>query len=816
MYYLLDKKSDETFTINFIGIEEFNIGNKLFLITPECIKGISKITSFTDIIEGENEKSYLKKFFRYKNGKTNDWSDTLPIDEISNIEICPNRCFQLEIIYLRTDEHRLDNQDNKILLKGVTINGEYDIMKSDSYVTLTTENPLQILEIGDLLKVFSIDAFEVISTSKLDDHFNIKYRFSQNDKRSWTKWESLTKENISTVKWNKLRFVELQYLFELSPNVKKPVKIYDVLLYGDFQNVTANYKKINKFGLKENCVNLAYKPSDITEQTSGIGETQSAKNINSNTQSLIKESSEYQLRMNWLTQGINCYSNSLSIDGMSQLDVLNAENEANSANFWNPYEFEKITNFHDMLAKQISDMLGMTVEYHLTDPDGNGTDRVIHEYQLHNIVDYKNIKILVPDNQFPDNQVIINQFNLDLFDTFKIHILKSEFKKIFGIGKRPGQEDILYFCQVNRMYIVKHAQIHKNIMNAGIYYDVVLEKYEKRSNIINKIDESKNRIEELTRNTTIDELFGFNEEQDFKKVANKQQFKPTSFDFIRKNINKNTQIIKNDIYNGSIKIIDNFYNLEKVKNTEVAIEYSKVDNKLLKSDNRSFIVWFNFPNEYDPNRAITKRVINGYDIDDNRYYFINNYENEYGYSIFYQNGYINFQLNDQIFKMESDVMTNVWFGLVVNLEQRQNKISMKLYRRNTALEVLLFNPISYEKLQLNFDDIEDIEYEMRVNGFRAVDNIETTSPEVKIDYIEINSYENNELIPDDFNNDINITIPGNKLKISNIRIFDDIINDDIHKIILSQLIIKDAQHLILGDNANDKLQTINHPNKQWR
>ena len=41
----------------------------------------------------------------------------------------------------------------------------------------------------------------------------------------------------------------------------------------------------------------------------------------------------------------------------------------------------------------------------------------------------------------------------------------------------------------------------------------------------------------------------------------------------------------------------------------MAIEYSKVDNKLLKSDNRSFIVWFNFPNEYDPNRAITKRVI---------------------------------------------------------------------------------------------------------------------------------------------------------------------------------------------------------------
>ena len=75
MYYLLDKKYDETYTINFIGTESFNIGDKLFLTMPECVKGITSITSFTDTVEGETNLSYLKKFFRYKNGVNEEWSE---------------------------------------------------------------------------------------------------------------------------------------------------------------------------------------------------------------------------------------------------------------------------------------------------------------------------------------------------------------------------------------------------------------------------------------------------------------------------------------------------------------------------------------------------------------------------------------------------------------------------------------------------------------------------------------------------------------------------------------------------------------------
>ena len=95
MYYLLDKKYDETFTINFLGIEKFYPGNYVFdsgstltLEMPECVYGITEITSYTDITEGETESVYLKKFFQYKQGVNGEWSSLIPMEEITDIEIC--------------------------------------------------------------------------------------------------------------------------------------------------------------------------------------------------------------------------------------------------------------------------------------------------------------------------------------------------------------------------------------------------------------------------------------------------------------------------------------------------------------------------------------------------------------------------------------------------------------------------------------------------------------------------------------------------------------------------------------------------------
>jgi hypothetical protein len=303
------------------------------------------------------------------------------------------------------------------------------------------------------------------------------------------------------------------------------------------------------------------------------------------------------------------------------------------------------------------------------------------------------------------------------------------------------------------------------------------------------------------------------------KIANKTQLKPESFDPIRSIINSRTIITKESINNGSIELIESYYNLTNVAQTEYAIQYTKADNNILESDNRSFIIWFNFPNDYAEGKAISKTVIAGYDVSSNKYVMLNNMNSgeTMGYKIWYQSDYIYFMINDTVHKMSGDIMTNIWYGLLINMDQRQRECNMKLLRRNAAIIVVLFQPDTYEKLELDaVEDAVDIQYEISQNGFKPVDNIEITSNEVNPSFITVSTYLKTDVELKEFSHDENLKINGSKIKLSNIRVMNDLVKPEAEQIILNELIIRDSEHLILGDNATKKLFTTNFPNKQWR
>ena len=278
--------------------------------------------------------------------------------------------------------------------------------------------------------------------------------------------------------------------------------------------------------------------------------------------------------------------------------------------------------------------------------------------------------------------------------------------------------------------------------------------------------------------------------------------------------------IKQPIYNGDIKIIEGMYFMENIGPDEYAVNYVTQDNNLLKSDNRSFVVWVNFPNLYSPDKAISKDMIEGYDIPDGVIYsFIDNMDADgNGYRMWYQNDSIWFQLNNEfIQKMPITLMTNIWYAVVINLDQRQRKFSTKVFRRNTRVEVILYNPKTYERLELDLDtDAADIEYEMNVNGFRAVDNQEISSHEVQSTFIEMDDYESIMPEPYEFSHDEKINIKGSRMYISNIRVLNDLIKSGDEQIMLNELIVKDAQHVIVADNAEKQIQAENIFNKNWR
>jgi hypothetical protein len=807
MNYLLSKKYDGTFTINFIGTEMLSqTGNTLKLVTTAPISGIKDIYLTGATIDGSNSYQYLKIFFKYKNiPDINDlkcgdcWSDLIP--------------FNIELYIYRIDDGPFDSfhPRSSIYISNITLYGDYDLNYTDGAFTISGTTESIILKPKDIYKVFSVSDFQVIGNLNISN-LDIKWRVTQTDGRTFSQWEPLTKENISSYKFNELRFAQVQYLITPLTNDPEPANIYDIILIGDFQNVSANYLKTNKYGLREDCL-TTYLQATGTTQICGLNVQSTDPNDPSNWNTVKPANaplSDRELNLNAYTQGLSCYSNpDANVEG-----ALTAENTANSSTFWQPYNIDAITAYYNSLANQVSQLFGWNVDYHLTDPDRNGIDYILHEYQLKNIIDVKTIRVIVPENKFPENQPRANTVYLDLFDKFEIHILKDEFKSKFGVHRRPSEDDIIFFCPLNRLYYVSSSNVYRDVMNAGIYYKVMLEKYEQKANILNLSAESKAKLGDLTRSTTMEELFGQEIKEDSDKIANKDQFKPFTFDVMRYIVNNKVIRVKQDIWNGNINYAVNYYNFKDAISKQCVL-YKKTDNSVKVSDNRSFTLWFNFNNGWDalnPARNAWKQ----YDIDQTtNFQLLNNFDetNKLGYRIWYFKKDINFQINNSFYKLQNlSLLTNIWYGLVVMLDNRQRVVELKLYQRDNDYDITFIEPNSYQVETISWMDTTGYT-SLISSGFKPVNNTELHSVNTTFKTINETFYDGFD--PFSFDHDVDIQILGSNIKYTNLRIFNDVIPTDEINNTLNENIIRNADKLILADNADKNIYAENFVNLNW-
>jgi len=687
-----------------------------------------------------------------------------------------NSCndFELEIYYFRTIG---GVTTDKIYVSDIMINGDFIYTVYDSEAQLPNNGDIAILTQKDIYKIFSLDNFYVYSAPH--NSYDIKYRFTQDAGITYTLWEPLTKENISTVKLNPLRFCQVEYMITNTGN--QGLLIYDVILEGDFQNVSANSLKINRYGLKQDCLTAML-------NTPGMP---GSDNIN----------------RDFYTSCLGSYAQ--KTDTITDIANLNSNNKST---LWNPYQSEKITQFANLLGNQVSSLFGHNVEYHLTDPDGNGIDMFMHEHTLKNIIDVKNVQVIVNDNKFPSETMIVNQFNLDLFDVFEIQIMKDEFKNKFGIIRRPSEDDIVYICETNMLYYVKHSQAFRNVMNTSTYYKVILEKYEFKTNIRNLNAESKAQIDALTNNTTIEDLLSSSNKLEGEKIANKEQLYPTTFDKIRQKISSKVTINKEKIDVNNFEVAKQYYDLSypALKN-KLAIDYTKVDQNLLKSDNRSFIFWFKFNNSYSPDLRPNNSMFMDYNIKGGEEFnLLNNHINNTGYKIYYQGGSLYFKLNEVLYKLTQPLLTNVWYSGVINLDQRQGKLDMYIYRRNTEITVTLFNTTTFNKEDVILNSTEYTDFIN--NGYRPATNTESTS---NSDF-ELVSTISIDINPIEFEHTESMNLLGSNIKYTNLRVLDEVIPINSITNILKQNIITDEQHLILADNATKQIIAKNYYNKNFR
>ena len=698
-----------SFTPN-INLE--NSGSE-YIETLYDVSGIMNILSFQCNYSNVTAAKDLEFYISVSKSSDRNWSSWVQLFVGNNIneksiELSPNYKYNIRIKFVRTGSVNYSPiaiSDYSIKFKQ-NVNEVYDLV-----LYINKPNITYYYRVPNTYKVFSITGINVETKGETaSKYLDIEYRISQDSGRTWSKFIKFTKENLISHKISPIKFVNIEYkITRLGSDESGSIGIAAIDIVGDIQNITADYNKMNLLGIKDCCKG----------------------NVNSNFSTPLPE------------------------------NIVNDLDDATKNNLFKPYNLGKEGFVLSKLNSDASNIFGWNVRYYTHSPDDNGIDYTLHEIQVYNIDCVNDIKILVPDNQFPDNQILFTIHDMSLFETFEIHIVKKDFKKVFGEHKMPTKEDIIEFCDLNMVYRVEHAQEKRDFNNTSTYYRVVLNKYNDKKNISTDDASIKDRIDDILKNSTLENLFGTEIQKDFDSVSRNEEQSSLSRDIIRYKFN--CKIVKENIDNSDLIISKNNYSLWTSSYSDAVI-YFNTDSLLRKGDNRAITSWVRF---------------NAYNIND-IYNIITNYDDTYktGYKINISNGKLILTVNNSsyTYTMPNNISNNVWYCFLVNMNQREQKCDLFIYTRNLT-------PQTQDKGRyLNSSNLTMVTY---------------TSLNYTPEEFEIN------------NN--NIKIKSSNISMTNIRIYDDIIDTAQHNKVLNYYNVIDAERTILSDSCNEKVHLTNYP-----
>ena len=260
-----------------------------------------------------------------------------------------------------------------------------------------------------------------------------------------------------------------------------------------------------------------------------------------------------------------------------------------------PYKVNPAISLFRSLSNTVNQLFGHSVEYARALPLLNGRDVTLKEWTLYDVDDPCCIKVMVPNNEFPDNKINFGPMGLDFEMPFEVHVAKDYFEDIFGIGSAPQKRDIIYFPLTNRIYEVQSSYLFRDFMQKPIYWKVALMKYAPKSNRSEPMD-LRSQLDSISADT--EELFGQVLTDDALEKTKPQQYDPKIgselYDPIRKYINHDLLITSEDFKNYYTLISNSQYDLSTVfdqTKTVNAVTY-KSDVIFSVTDNRAFLAWF--------------------------------------------------------------------------------------------------------------------------------------------------------------------------------------------------------------------------------
>ena len=430
-------------------------------------------------------------------------------------------------------------------------------------------------------------------------------------------------------------------------------------------------------------------------------------------------------------------------DGCANISVA-----CGNDSLYNPYNLGGATGVSKQLTNMVSNIFGHTVQYFRTEPDKRTSDVILMEYSLHNVVDKQEVKILVPDNEFPTEAHTYDIFGIE-FAEFEVHITAEEFERAFGYGKTPRNKDYMFIPIMNKMYEINSMSIADEFNLSNSYWRIQLVKYQERSSVI----KNEFEVETDTLVTGIEEIFGEEQREEMEKDTNPQQLQTvttTYRDGNREFVSKDLKIIAHQLKNRWTVVSKNYYDLTEGDLDENAVFYT-AKSSLGVNEDAAFTGWFS--PQFD-------------ELSIKDYFLFGDVQAMGGFKL---------KVNNQAFKIEIDGNStqlmlgitfdkNKWYGYVVNLNNTFVQMSIHVYELEVTSNIGIPQSASNELTPI-FDTV-----------------INLTAQSI-------------------WNTNTNYALRFNDMYMTNLRLFNKPIELEQHSNILNQYVVRDNHISQVIDNA---------------
>jgi hypothetical protein len=425
------------------------------------------------------------------------------------------------------------------------------------------------------------------------------------------------------------------------------------------------------------------------------------------------------------------------------------------------------------LSCAVSEMFGHCVRYFKTQARIESADPVLKEYSLFDVTAVKDIKIMVPDNAFPDNALKFMPFDMDFGDGMEVHIVKEHFERAFGYDDLPEQKDYLYFPLIDRMFEVHSAYLYRDFMMGEYYYKVMLYKWQDKLNVM-RPPEIDAYVDEITEN--FDEILQPEIDREFQEITKPLQYRTVSiggFDHVRSSINEQLIIKNSDLTNYFTIVGKYFYEMDKViDQNELAVKY-KLSVDRGSNENTAFSMWFTTKKRnFQPQLNTYDNLMYGYNSTENKGYKINLNYSPGATPNSAVTSSIDLIVNSNVYSFAGlpQLAPDKWYGLVINHMNEFDQATVHIWE-------MLFNP--------------NQPTQNKTTNLRLIySKVVTISPqEVKPTNTTF------QLLAGTYNS-------------TNLRIWKESIEEEKQALLLNQYVVRDSDQTLLIDNAVPPLRMV--------